>query len=165
MPAKVEPGFIYGIRSNENGRIYIGQTKDINKRMTRHRSRLRKNKHFNKPLQEDFNKYGYDNFTLENIEKIEDGNRELLKERETFWIMQNKDFCYNIRGIDRKISKQEEKNNKGVDEKISKPGEKNNRRSTISISLKLRRKIKTAASFYGMTIPEYLNQAIENIYE
>jgi len=150
LPVDIQPGFIYGIRNSVNGKIYIGQTKDINKRMTRHRSRLRKNKHFNKPLQEDFNKYGYNNFTLENIEKIEDGNRELLKKRETFWIMQNKDLCYNI---------------KGVDKKISKTGEQNNKRSTISISLKLRRKIKTNASFYGMTIPEYLNQVIENIYE
>lgn len=53
---------IYMILNKVNNKVYIGQSKNITKRISRHRCDLRKNIHKNKYLQLDFNKYGIDSF-------------------------------------------------------------------------------------------------------
>ena len=59
---------IYKIENKINGKIYIGQSTNINKRLTNHKSLLRGNKHYNNHLQSAFNKYGEDNFIFEIID-------------------------------------------------------------------------------------------------
>lgn len=55
---------IYGIKCKITNKIYIGSSKDLQKRFSKHFSELYLNRHANKCMQEDFNKYGYDNFEL-----------------------------------------------------------------------------------------------------
>ena len=43
--------------------------------------------------------------------------------------------------------------------------EKEDNRTTISISSELRRKIKTAASFHDMTINDFLDQVVQDVYQ
>ena len=58
----MEKGYIYMIINNINNKIYIGQTKDVERRFKHHKIYLKNEKHYNKQLQEDYNKYGDDNF-------------------------------------------------------------------------------------------------------
>lgn len=53
---------IYMIRNSVNGKMYIGQAVDIEKRWREHRSGLRRNDHDNKHLQNAWNKDGESNF-------------------------------------------------------------------------------------------------------
>lgn len=55
---------IYGIKCKITNKVYIGSSKDLQKRFSKHFSELYLNRHANKRMQEDFNQYGYDNFEL-----------------------------------------------------------------------------------------------------
>ena len=58
---EIESG-IYMIRNNINNNYYIGSSINLNRRKNSHFSKLRKNKHVNKKLQNSYNKYGQKNF-------------------------------------------------------------------------------------------------------
>lgn len=74
---------IYKITSLSNGKIYIGQSKNLSERYKSHLYNLRNNKHGNSHLQSAYNKYGEMNFEYSIIEEclLED-----LNEREIYWI-------------------------------------------------------------------------------
>lgn len=74
---------IYKIENLINGKIYIGQAIDIEKRWEYHKTYLRHNKHCNKYLQRAWNKYEEENFKFEVIEEC---SEELLNEKEIYWI-------------------------------------------------------------------------------
>ena len=82
-----------------NGKVYIGQSKNVNKRKNKHFTLLRHNKHKNKHLQSAWNKYYEKNFVFEIIESFESYDPDIINEREIFWIKYynsfNKDFGYN----------------------------------------------------------------------
>lgn len=59
---------IYKITNKQNGKLYIGRSKDIFNRWKSHLTSLRKKKHGNQHLQEDFNAFGIDNFSFEIVE-------------------------------------------------------------------------------------------------
>lgn len=86
-------GEIYQIRNVLNDKIYIGSSKNLKKRWTRHRSDLKMNCHHSDYLQRSWNKYGKDFFVLEVIEETDD-----LFRRELFWI---ETLCpeYNVGGV------------------------------------------------------------------
>jgi group I intron endonuclease len=74
--------FIYKITNLKNNKIYIGQTKDIQRRFREHKncmygSEKCKNKHLYRSIQ----KYGIESFSFEIIEETEHYN-----EREKYWI-------------------------------------------------------------------------------
>jgi group I intron endonuclease len=88
---------IYRITNLINKKVYIGQTVQlIRKRWARHICNARKK--INKPLYNAINKYGKENFIIEEIEKCQFYNQ--LNERERFWINFYKstqiNFGYNI---------------------------------------------------------------------
>ncbi len=56
---------VYLIRNKTNGKVYIGSSKDIQKRITQHFRQLKQNNHHSIELQLDFNKYGIENFQTE----------------------------------------------------------------------------------------------------
>lgn len=62
---------IYQIRNLVNGKIYVGSSKEINKRWTKHRIDLRKNCHHSILLQRAWNKYGKENFVFEIMEETD----------------------------------------------------------------------------------------------
>lgn len=90
-------GVIYKITCLKNNKIYIGQSIVVKKRIENHFRDLRKNRHYNKGLQEDYNKYGEKNF---NIEILEECKKSELNEKEKYYIhllkSLDKDIGYNI---------------------------------------------------------------------
>ena len=84
---------IYKIENYLNGHIYIGMTNNFKRRIKEHinTSFNSNSKDFNSPIHKAIRKYGIENF---NYEIIEDNisNRELMKERERFWIKHYKAY-------------------------------------------------------------------------
>lgn len=61
---------IYTITNMVTGKLYIGESLDIYRRWhDEYIPELRKNRHYNKELQKDFNKYGEENFSFEILEQ------------------------------------------------------------------------------------------------
>ena len=56
---------IYKITCLANSKVYIGGSVNLKNRIRQHKRRLRKNKHCNSSLQNDYNKFGLTNFTYE----------------------------------------------------------------------------------------------------
>ena len=72
---------IYYIKCKITNKKYIGSSKNVQSRITKHFSELFNNKHTNKSLQKDFNEYGYDNFEFD-VYEICDENELLVKEKD-----------------------------------------------------------------------------------
>ena len=75
-------GYIYAIKNILDNKMYIGQTINIESRISAHRNNLINNKHHSSKLQNAFNKYGKENFKLIILE--ENVKKELLNEREIY---------------------------------------------------------------------------------
>lgn len=56
----VNTGTVYALRCNANGKMYIGSTAGLDSRLHEHMAALSNNKHPNKSMQEDYNKYSGD---------------------------------------------------------------------------------------------------------
>lgn len=74
---------IYKILNKNNGKFYIGSSKNIEKRWKRHKIRLSNNYHPNQHLQASWNKYGEGSFDLLVIEEC---CIDMLLEREQYYI-------------------------------------------------------------------------------
>ena len=74
---------IYKITNKVNGKCYIGQSINIKKRLSQHKSQTYRNIHINKILYQAIKKYGIENFTFDIIEKCETNS---LDDREKYWI-------------------------------------------------------------------------------
>jgi len=85
--------YIYKISNNINGKFYIGKTtrKTINRRWWEHQQNIKK-VNYRHPLYDGMRHYGLDNFSLEIIEECE---KNILDEREIFWI-QKLNPSYNL---------------------------------------------------------------------
>lgn len=75
---------IYKITNLVNGKVYIGLSKDITKRLKTHLTQLISNTHYNKHLQQSFNKYGKSNFVFQVVEECAE---ELLSNKEQQYIL------------------------------------------------------------------------------
>lgn len=94
MPKK-KPG-IYKIRNTTNNRVYVGSTAYLGHRKSSHWHYLRKNKHENAFLQNDWNKCGEEAFVYEIVLECD---AEALLEEEQKWLdllFDNQNQCYNI---------------------------------------------------------------------
>ena len=73
---------IYTITNKVTGKLYIGESLDIYRRWhDEHIPQLRKNSHYNRELQNDFNKYGEENFSFEVLERYSEDNPIATKAR------------------------------------------------------------------------------------
>lgn len=83
--------YIYRITNNINGKVYIGQTNNLERRIKEHKHDKRKNK----PIHSAIVKYGWENFSVDVLYYGENYNEEEKK-----WIKyydsRNKDKGYNI---------------------------------------------------------------------
>ena len=88
---------IYKITNNVNGKMYIGQSINIEQRWVEHLRELNGNKHYNQHLQNSWNKYGESNFKFDIVEEC---IRNDLNNKERYWIAmydtQNKRCGFNI---------------------------------------------------------------------
>jgi group I intron endonuclease len=80
---------IYKITNTQNGKFYIGSSKNIEGRWNDHKQYLRGNYHINPKLQHAWNFYGEDKFLFEILEEV---NQELLFERENYYISSMKPY-------------------------------------------------------------------------
>lgn len=83
------------------GRHYIGSSKNVWERLYDHRSELRGNNHANSILQNHWNKYGEESFSVEIIEQC---SLKLLKPREQHWIDKLNPYMNVIKEVTRSIS-------------------------------------------------------------
>ena len=81
--------YIYTITNKENNRIYVGKTSRLESRRQTHLANLRANKHSNKELQEDFNKYGESLFEFNVVQQGEGLTEE---EAEKKWMIKLKSY-------------------------------------------------------------------------
>lgn len=78
-------GYIYCITNLVNQKKYVGKTiYSITERFKEHCSDSKRERCEKRPLYDAMNKYGIENFIVEELEVVEDDN--LLSEREIFWI-------------------------------------------------------------------------------
>jgi hypothetical protein len=73
-----EPNCVYQIKNLENNKVYIGETTRGELRWKQHLNRLRGNRHPNKLLQEDFDKYGREAFEWTILKEFEDEDKSVL---------------------------------------------------------------------------------------
>lgn len=77
--------YIYKITNLINNKMYIGKTSyTIDKRFKEHISDSKRKRCEKRPLYDAMNKYGIENFIVEEVEKIE--NDDIASEREQYWI-------------------------------------------------------------------------------
>ena len=86
---------IYRIENKINNRVYIGKSISIGKRWYQHLNLLENNSHPNKKLQNDFIKYGFNNFLFDIIELCDEEN---LCKKEDYYIKLFSTNSYNIIG-------------------------------------------------------------------
>lgn len=98
---------IYTITNIINGRVYIGSTFNLTLRNSQQVYLLRRNKHTNQPLQDDFNQYGEDNFIYEIIERGEYTKQELLEREAHYFNFYNNKYniCNPLSGVSNVKSK------------------------------------------------------------
>ena len=78
-------GYIYCITNLINGKQYVGKTTNtIEERFKEHCRDSRKERCNKRPLYDAMNKYGVENFKIEELEQIDDPT--LLSDREKYWI-------------------------------------------------------------------------------
>ena len=76
--------YIYKITNSINGKIYIGKTvKTIEERFKEHCKDYKRRKMEHRPLYSAMNKYGVENFSVEEVDHCEESEAE---EREIYWI-------------------------------------------------------------------------------
>lgn len=76
---------IYQIQCIASGKVYVGSSINIGKRLIAHRVCLRQGKHHAQGLQNAWNKYGKSGFTVSLVEAVPPVKAKLV-EREQFWI-------------------------------------------------------------------------------
>ena len=82
-----EIGYIYKITNHINNKLYIGQTtRDLEWRWRKHKKDSICKCGLDTKFSRAVRKYGVDNFTIEEIERLENCTRKQLTEREHFWV-------------------------------------------------------------------------------
>lgn len=90
-----KPG-LYMIRCDVNDKRYYGESTNVSQRLNSHRSLLKQNIHFCRPLQEDWNLYGEEKFDFVPLYMGQSWNkRENRLEKESALILADQNLSYN----------------------------------------------------------------------
>ena len=99
------PRVVYAIQHNETGRIYVGSTVDLERRIAEHMLQLRKGSHGNPYLQKDYDEVGQE-FTVYRLDQI----ANVFENRKEYdWMMKlhttDPEYGYNMddRGVRRPL--------------------------------------------------------------
>lgn len=90
---------VYLIRNVENEKVYIGYSKDVERRLRQHSNGLKRGKHHNSHLQAAWFLYGLDAFQFLTIEKCD---ISIVAQREAYWI-QFYDACNHKTGYNQRL--------------------------------------------------------------
>ena len=82
--------YIYKVKNSENGRVYIGMTSRPEQRFKMHISQLKHKTHPCELMQEDFDNFGEDAFSMEILEEIEYRAQKSRNERD--WMIKYKTY-------------------------------------------------------------------------
>lgn len=82
---------IYKIENMVNGKVYIGQSKNVYKRFSQHRAKLNSGTHCGRHLQFAWNQYGEECFDFALIEEC---RQDELDDREIYWIEKYDSFTH-----------------------------------------------------------------------
>jgi hypothetical protein len=156
MPYKSICG-IYKITNTVNNKYYIGSAISIRYRLNTHKRLLRDNKHFNKHLQASYNKYGLSNFVFEQLEVT---TKEVMIEREQFWIDQL-DASNPKKGYNKRINASSNLGIKASEEtrkklSVAHMGHKRSKEAQLKISASQYKKV-VQINFDGSIVKEYLS--------
>lgn len=136
---------IYKITCVPTGKVYIGQSIDINRRWKEHLTKLINNNHYNEYLQSAWNKYGESNFVFEILEFCEVTE---LNNREIYYIQKLKTSIrkngFNLDSGGKSGSFKDEKSK----EKLMKPVVQY---SIEGVKLKVFKSINEASAYLNMT--------------
>lgn len=82
--------YIYKVTNNINRKVYIGKTyQSVEKRWKEHCRDFQRERYEKRPLYDAMNKYGIENFSIEEIEETDNP-----EEREKYWIEYYRSFKY-----------------------------------------------------------------------
>ena len=76
---------VYTITNTITGKIYVGETTWKHRRFLHHKLHLKNNKHENRRLQEDFNKFGEEAFEYSVVKELSN-DKKLLRQEEKIYI-------------------------------------------------------------------------------
>lgn len=82
---------IYKIQNLHNGKVYVGQSRDIEARWKAHRHQLKAGRH-KKSLQGDYDQYGPEAFVFDVLELLDNPTDAQLDCREVFWARHHQSF-------------------------------------------------------------------------
>ena len=97
--------YIYCYTNKQNGKKYVGQTNNIQRRYRQHKEDSFTNYNdarYNQAIHCAIRKYGLDNFDFEILEVLENKTSEEVNERETYWIREKSSLApngYNLKAI------------------------------------------------------------------
>jgi group I intron endonuclease len=96
---------IYCIYCKKSNKRYIGSSKNIEYRWRQHIAAFQKGIRTNPYLQNEWDKYGIDNFEFIIVEQMEYYDNSILIEREQYWIdyyhTMDREYGYNLQSADR----------------------------------------------------------------
>ena len=81
---------IYAILNINRKAIYIGQSKNVRKRIINHKALLRNNNHYSQELQNNWNADGEKAFIFITLESIDNYDKDELLKKEADWIEYHK---------------------------------------------------------------------------
>lgn len=86
---------VYSIRCKKNGRVYIGESKNIEIRWCQHKLDLQYHRHNSKLLQEDYDKYGLDAFAWSVLGEYKNEKERKNAERNYIYALGTTQYGYN----------------------------------------------------------------------
>lgn len=153
---------IYKIINLVNGNYYLGSSKNMIKRWSRHRTNLNCGNHHNIRLLRAWKKYGEKEFEFKCIHIVEECNLLHVEQSYLNTAVSDADGCYNLSFIAGKVEMTEEVKNKIRLSKIGKPARRGKENPLYGRKLSDEVKLKIRDSMMGDKNPNFGKKLSEN---